>query len=145
MGNAKHIARAETELRHFALSFPEAFEDHPWGELAIKVKGKVFLFMSSGKSQDGTLSLSVKLPVSGTMALTLPFASPTHYGLGKSGWVSARFNGGDDVPVDMLKEWIDESFRAVAPKRVLAQLEDAEDDQAPPAAAKSKVRGRTRE
>jgi hypothetical protein len=70
--------------------------------------------------------LSVKLPVSGKVALALPFASPTEYGLGKSGWVTARFRAKDLVPVDMLKEWLDESFRAIAPKRVLARLEEGE-------------------
>ena len=57
----------------------------------------------------------MKLPVSGRTALTLPFATPTEYGLGKSGWVTARFRTGDTVPIEMLKEWIEESFRAVAP------------------------------
>jgi hypothetical protein len=31
--------------------------------------------------------------------------------------VSARFEAKDDVPVDLLKQWIDESYAAVAPKR----------------------------
>ena len=33
------------------------------------------------------------------MALLLPFATPTGYGLGKSGWVSARFAPSDDPPL----------------------------------------------
>ena len=49
------------------------------------------------------------------------FAEPTGYGLGKAGWVSARFEPGDDVPVDLLKQWIDESYAAVAPKRTTAR------------------------
>jgi hypothetical protein len=61
------------------------------------------------------------------VALSLPFAEPTGYGLGKSGWVTARFAAGDDVPVPMLIGWVDESFRAVAPKRLLAKLEADED------------------
>ncbi len=36
---------AENMLRSYALSLPEAWEDHPWGETAIKVRKKVFLFM----------------------------------------------------------------------------------------------------
>jgi hypothetical protein len=35
----------ETALRDCALGFPEAVEEFPWGERAIKVKGKVFLFI----------------------------------------------------------------------------------------------------
>jgi hypothetical protein len=86
----------------------------------------VFLFLSNGKSPDGAFSLSVKLPLSGKLALSLPFASPTEYGLGKSGWVTARFHNGDNVPIDMLAEWLNESYRAIAPKTLVARLENAE-------------------
>jgi len=35
--------------------------------------------------------------------------------------VSVRFEPSEDVPVDLLKQWIDESFAAVAPKRASAR------------------------
>jgi predicted DNA-binding protein (MmcQ/YjbR family) len=127
MPKANPLGRAETALRKFALEYPEATEEYPWGHLAVKVKGKIFVTMSTGKSDGRFLTLSVKLPVSGKFALTLPFASPTGYGLGKSGWVTARFETDDEVPIDRLREWIDESFRAVAPKKVLARLEESEE------------------
>src|SRR6266853_1839544 len=127
MPRGNPLARAETALRKFALEYPEATEEYPWGHLAVKVKGKIFVTMSTGKSDGGFLTLSVKLPVSGKFALTLPFATPTGYGLGKSGWVTARFEVDDEVPIDRLCEWIDESFRAVAPKKVLARLEESEE------------------
>jgi hypothetical protein len=62
-------------------------------------------------------------PSSAGEALTLPFASPTEYGLGRSGWVTGRFPRGACLPFAVLKLWIDESYRAVAPKRLAAQLE----------------------
>jgi predicted DNA-binding protein (MmcQ/YjbR family) len=129
MPRQNRLSRAESALRRHALAFPEAYEEFPWGHVAIKVKGKVFLFLSNGLDGDDVFSLSLKLPLSGKHALTLPFASPTGYGLGKSGWVSARFVAGDDVPLEMLQEWVDESFRAIAPKRVLAKLEEQEANQ----------------
>ena len=107
-------------------SISEAIEDFPWGHSACKVNKKIFLSTYLHEEEDPFLSISVKLPISSKMALTLPFASPTQYGLGKSGWVTCRFQPDDDIPLDMLKEWIDESFRASAPKKVLALLEDAE-------------------
>ena len=73
----------ETKLRDYALGFPEAYEEFPWGHSAIKVKGKAFLFMGTG---DDGFSISVKLPQSRDMAVDLPFTEPTGYGLGKSGW-----------------------------------------------------------
>jgi predicted DNA-binding protein (MmcQ/YjbR family) len=83
------------------------------------VKGKTFVFLAL--DEEG-LSLSAKLPLSGVAALALPFASPTGYGLGKSGWVTARFAAGDEVPLELLHEWLDESYRAIAPKKLSARL-----------------------
>jgi predicted DNA-binding protein (MmcQ/YjbR family) len=99
-------------LRRFALRFPEAYEDFPWGDRTMKVRGKIFLFLGHDRE---TLNLSVKLPESAEAALGLPFTSPTRYRLGRSGWVTARFPKGSEIPLDMFRQWIDESYRAVAP------------------------------
>jgi predicted DNA-binding protein (MmcQ/YjbR family) len=106
-------------LRKAALTYPDAYEERPWGHHAIKVNGKAFLFLAANAE---TFSLSTKLPSSAGVALKLPFASPTEYGLGRSGWVTARFPRAALVPIDLLKLWIDESYRALAPKRLVAQL-----------------------
>lgn len=106
----------------FALGYPGAHEDFPWGERVIKVKGKVFVFLGRG---DGGLGLSVKLPQSRLMAVGLPFASPTAYGLGKSGWVTVQFGPREKPPMDLMRAWIDESYRAVAPKKLAATLDAA--------------------
>lgn len=113
------FAKLEAQLRDHAFTYPEATEDFPWGERAVKVNKKVFLFMHASPE---ALSLSVKLPHSRDMAVDLPFAQPTGYGLGKHGWVSAKFAPGDDVPLDLLRAWIDESYRAVAPKKLMKTL-----------------------
>ena len=111
------FAAVELHLRTLALAYPEATEDFPWGERVIKVKKKVFVFM--GVAGHG-LSLSVKLPHTGGAALAFPFTQPTGYGLGKSGWVSATFPREDDPPYEMLREWVEESYRAVAPAKLAA-------------------------
>ena len=116
----KKNANAEA-LRTFALGFPEAREDFPWGERVAKVKDKVFVFL--GRDDEDDWGVTVKLPSSGLIALSLPFASPTGYGLGKSGWVTARFTAKDKPPLDMLRKWIDESYRAVAPKELVKKLD----------------------
>lgn len=102
-------------LRKFALAYPETREDLPWGESALKVNGKTFVFMRIDKTM---LALSLKLPASREFALEYPFTKPTAYGLGKSGWVTATFGAGEEPPFDILEAWIDESFRAIAPKRI---------------------------
>jgi predicted DNA-binding protein (MmcQ/YjbR family) len=119
MPSAKHTA-VEKRLLKVALAYPEAAEEFPWGERVIKVRGKIFVFINV---VDGALSVTTKLPHTSEMALLLPFAKPTGYGLGKAGWVSARFAAKDAVPEDMLRAWIDESYRAVAPKRLVKSLD----------------------
>ena len=119
------MTRAEKALRALALGYPETREEFPWGERVIKVRGKVFLFMGHGHGEGQgprLLSLSVKLPATGTMALLLPFVEPTGYGLGKSGWITAQLPSAAAAPINLIAEWIDESYRAVAPKSLVAQL-----------------------
>lgn len=122
VGMASTATRARAALRKWALAYPGTHEDFPWGESVIKVKKKVFVFL--GREGDD-LSISVKLPISGDVALTLPFAEPTGYGLGKGGWVTASFGSREKAPLDMLQEWIDESYRAVAPKKLSATLSES--------------------
>lgn len=111
--------RAIEELRARALGYPEAREDFPWGHIAVKVRGKTFVFLSD---EGGPVSVTCKLPASHGAALLLPFASPTGYGLGKSGWVTASFPPAAEPPIALLVAWIDESYRAVAPKTLAAQV-----------------------
>lgn len=110
------------KLRDYAMSFPETHEDFPWGERAIKVKGKAFIFMRYDAKE---LSFSVKLPQSADLALDTGFAEPTHYGLGKHGWVTIKMDAKTKLPFDVLTKWIDESYRAVAPKTLVKALDAA--------------------
>jgi predicted DNA-binding protein (MmcQ/YjbR family) len=125
---SSRLAKAEAELRKAALAQPESYEEFPWGHRALKVNGKTFAFVVL---DEGVLSLSVKLPSSGLFALTLPFAMPTEYGLGRSGWVTARFRPRDRVPLGLLRDWIEESYGAVAPKRLLKSSRKAKPSTAP--------------
>lgn len=101
-------------LKAEALGFPGAWEDHPWGDTVVKVGKKVFVFF-------GESGFSVKLPESAEAALTLPGAEPTGYGLGRAGWVSIQVDG--DAPEGMYSDWLDESYRAVATKTLVKQLD----------------------
>ena len=108
------------ELRAFGLAYPGAHTKSPWpGHLDLAVNDKTFAYLSV---EGEPFSIGCKLPHSGTMALNLPFTEPTPYGLGKSGWVSAKFPAGRAPPITLLKAWIDESYRAQAPKRLVALL-----------------------
>lgn len=136
MAKSKQLDRVFKELRKRALAYPDTVEDHPWGHSAFKVKRKTFLFLY----QEPTfLSMSMKLPDSGKAALNLPFTQPTEYGLGKSGWVTSRFEQDAEPPTEMLLEWLDQSFRAIAPKSVLKKLDGPATKPAKSAAKKRKV------
>jgi predicted DNA-binding protein (MmcQ/YjbR family) len=104
------------DLLAFALSFPEAWEDHPWGETVVKVRKKVFVFLGGER-------LTVKLDEAHGHALSIDGAEPTGYGLGKAGWVTVPVAG---VEEDVLRDWIEESYRLVAPKRLAALLDSGE-------------------
>jgi predicted DNA-binding protein (MmcQ/YjbR family) len=117
------IQKAAEALRTFALSFPGTKEEFPWGERVVKVNKKVFVFMGKKDDFDEGLGLGVKLPHSGADALKLTFTEPVGYGMGKHGWVAVKLLPGDDLPVDLLKRWIEESYRAIAPKKLVAQLD----------------------
>jgi predicted DNA-binding protein (MmcQ/YjbR family) len=111
-------------LRTYAFSLPEAWEDHPWGESVAKVGKKVFVFFGS-LDGDGPFGFSVKLPISSDEALAMPFTQPTGYGLDRGNWVTVR--PPDDVPLDLLIGWIEESYRTVAPAELVARLEAQRD------------------
>lgn len=85
-------------LRAFGLTFPGAHRKAPWPEHDdLAVNDKTFAYL------------------------------PAAYGLGRSGWV--LFNPADSkIPsIGQLREWIDESYRAQAPKRLVRELDTAMD------------------
>ncbi len=127
-------------LRTHALALPDAWEDHPWGENVAKVGKKVFVFFGVPDPRGAEQLVCVKLPHSGVAALDLGFTEPAGYGLGKSGWIVARLRADEEVDPALLERWITESYRAVAPKKLVAQLDGAA---ARPAAAKKPARPRT--
>lgn len=120
MPKQKSPDQALQALRAFGLAYPGAHTKSPWpGHLDLAVKDKTFTYLSI---EGQPFHISCKLPQSGRDALWLPFAKPTAYGLGKSGWVTAELAAGEPVPVDLFERWIDESYRAQAPKKLVAQI-----------------------
>jgi predicted DNA-binding protein (MmcQ/YjbR family) len=142
MPNTK-ARKAFEALLAYALTFPESSKDYPWGETVVKVrKKKIFIFLGDGT---GDFGASVKLPHAKYEALDLPFCTPTGYGLGKAGWVSVRFGPKDDIPIELLKTWTEESYRAVAPKTLLKKLDDGGRAAPPkPKAPKAKAKAKTK-
>lgn len=118
----KTLLAADAELRTVALSLPEAYEDFPWGERVVKVRKKIFVFLGVIPGEDERLRVGVKLTASHGEAMSLPFVVPTGYGLGRAGWITATFAPGEQPMTGLLADWIRESYRNVAPKRLAVQV-----------------------
>lgn len=110
------------ELIQFALGFPEAWEDFPWGDEPVaKVRKKIFAFF--GRAEGDCLRVGVKLPETGDVILGEEWATPSSHGLGRHGWVDLRFRRPEGIPFDLLFDLVEESYIAVAPKTLVRQLE----------------------
>ncbi len=111
-------------VREFALGMPGATEDFPWGETVAKVNRKVFVFLGV---DDGScpMGLTVKLrdEEAHAHALTTPGAEPAGYGLGKAGWVRIPLDVTGSPGAELLCDWVEESYRTVATKKLVAELD----------------------
>jgi predicted DNA-binding protein (MmcQ/YjbR family) len=120
---AASIAETAARLRTFALGLPGAWEDFPWeDDRTAKVGKKVFAFLGRAEPDD-PYRISLKLPDSVEQALALDCCEPTGYGLGRASWVTIDVSAADCPPVEVLLDWIEESYRTVAPKTLVRELD----------------------
>jgi len=113
------VSGVRDKVLAFALTLPETFEDMPWeNDVVVKVRGKIFVFAGSERAT----SVAVKLAESHAHALAIEGAEPTGYGLGRAGWVTVPLKA-PGVSIAVLRDWVEESYRIVAPKRLVAQLD----------------------
>ncbi|MER0483984.1 MmcQ/YjbR family DNA-binding protein [Streptomyces sp. Edi2] len=124
MAKVADPAAVRERVRVFALGLPGAVEEFPWGESVIKVNKKVFVFLGidDGGCPRG-VTLKLKDPAAHAHALTLPGAKPAGYGLGKSGWVQVPLAEPGAPPAELLCDWAEESYRVIAPKKLIAELD----------------------
>ncbi|MFI1721682.1 MmcQ/YjbR family DNA-binding protein [Streptomyces sp. NPDC020489] len=112
------------KVRAFALAMPGAVEEFPWGESVAKVDKKVFVFLGVA---DGTWPLGLTVKLKGdeahAHALSCPGAEPAGYGLGKAGWVRVPLAEAGAPAAGLLCEWVEESYRVIAPRRLTAELD----------------------
>lgn len=124
MAVSENALKKWQKVRGFALGLPGASEEFPWGETVAKVNKKVFVFL--GLDDGGyPLGVTVKLKdeAAHAHALTSPGAQPAGYGLGKAGWVRVPLEEQGAPAAELLCDWIEESYRVIAPKRLIAELD----------------------
>ena len=114
------MVTAADRIRALALSFPEAYEDRPWGDFPVfKVAdNKVFGWMSE---EEGALHVTLKLTRDEReIAHLLPFVSTARY-LGRYGWITAAVT--DEESLEAALEWLRESYWLKAPARLRSAVE----------------------
>lgn len=107
-------------LRRAALRYPEveegiACKGTPLECATFKARNKAFLFVGAAEAK-------VKLRESQAEATKLASEQPSRYKIGPQGWATVRFSDAEPPPLELPARWIDESYRAVADKRLVAML-----------------------
>ena len=107
-------AALAARFRALALSFPETYEDSPWGHPAFKVAdNKLFATMSLS---DDALIVTLKLTQEEReIAFLLPYVRRASH-VGRYGWVTATIT--DEESLEAALEWLRESYWLKAPARL---------------------------
>lgn len=105
--------KASKTIRTLALSFPEAYEDAPWGFPVFKVAdNRMFAWLV----EDDPVELTVKLSSEEReIAFLHPWVRRASY-VGRYGWVTATID--DAEALETALEWLRESYYLKAPARL---------------------------
>ena len=117
--------RPLTRLRKICLALPDAHEVEAWGEPTFRVRNKMFAMFANGRGHHGGGRDAVWCKAApGNQALMVRaepdrFFVPPYVGPG--GWVGIWLDG--RVDWEDLAGLIEDAYRCVAPKRLIAALE----------------------
>jgi predicted DNA-binding protein (MmcQ/YjbR family) len=110
--------RFAARIRELALSFPETYEDSPWGHPVFKVAdNRMFASLSNGEPVQLTVKLTAE---EREIAMLLPYVSVARY-VGRYGWVTAEITDGESL--DAALEWLRESYWLKAPAELRKAVE----------------------
>ena len=113
-------------LREIALSLPGTIEGNSCNKAAFKAGSKNFFFLGEGAGPGaGSFTIMLKLTETASLAEVeeLRASSTGEFSVGKNGWLSGEFARGEGPPAKTFQAWIEESFRALAPKKLVAELD----------------------
>ncbi len=120
MANREPVeSRPMKAIRKIALGYPEVEETDSCVNRAFKARKKAFVFLGM---KDETYSVRLKLRDSLDEAETLAAESPENFDVGSHGWTLVTFPHAKSPPRGLMKRWIDESFRLLAPKTLVAEV-----------------------
>ena len=108
------------QVRTLAFSFPETSEGTSCKKAAFKAGKKSFCFL---QEEDDSWNLMVKLDESLEEAELLSEKQPDNYSVGMHGWTTLRFPNGKGPTKRVIDRWVEESYRLLAGKKLVAQLD----------------------
>ena len=108
------------KLISIATALPGAVEDRPWGSVHCKVGGKIFV--GWGRHDDGEMSVGFKTHkvLQSMLVASDPRFTVAAY-VGKHGWVDMK--PGKKPNWAEVEQFIEDSYRMIAPKRLVKELE----------------------
>lgn len=113
------------QLQAHAMTFPEVSESPSCVNRSFKARSKGFMFL--GEKETGMLRLMVKLGSGVESAKTVAKGNPDGWSVKGPGWITGNFTDDEAPPLDVMTAWINESYRLLAPKTLVSEL-DARDD-----------------
>ncbi|MGX1273525.1 MmcQ/YjbR family DNA-binding protein [Streptomyces phaeoluteigriseus] len=120
----RNVLKKWEKVRRFALGLPGATEEFPWGETVAEIDRKVFVFLGvTDGSHPLGVTVELKDETAHAHALASPGAAPAGYGLGGAGWVSVPLAAEGAPATELLCDWVEESYRAIASKRRISELD----------------------
>jgi predicted DNA-binding protein (MmcQ/YjbR family) len=111
-------------LLEIVLRLPGAYEDRPWGSVHCKVAGKIFVGWGRLDSGEMQIGIRTSLPLQAMFVGSDPRFSIAKY-VGKYGGVDMRIGAKPNwAEVEHL---IVESYRIIAPKKLVKELDTRDD------------------
>ena len=110
----------EARIRELALSFPETYEDHPWGDFPVFKVGQNKVFgwvVRREESVDVTMKLTAE---ERDIAHLLPYVRIASH-VGRYGWITAAVT--DEESLEAALEWLRESYWLKCPAELKAAVE----------------------
>lgn len=111
-------------VRTICLAFPGASEKDSWGNPTFRTGGRIFVWAMTLEDDEGRAIRFVTLKAADGDQESLaaeghPFFSPNSSG--RKGWIGVLLD--DDTDWAELRELIEDSFREIAAKRRIAELD----------------------
>ena len=119
--------RPLVRLRKLCLALPDAHEVEAWGEPTFRVRNKLFAMFASAANHHGGGRHSVWCKAAPGNQQFMVRDSPDRFFVppyvGPSGWIGIYLDG--DVDWAEVGELLRDSYRLIAPKRLVAALDAA--------------------